>query len=522
MKSTVFLLLLLNTVFTFSQINLEDIWLDYKFYPKQTKNITWIDDHHIIYIEDDEAYKTDYIPGGAQNILITKKAFHKLKTDLAKFHNLNQVELSKYSCDKNERYILLEFNKRSVYRHSYLAYIAIWDMQTSESIILPTKEPIHYPKFSPKSNYLTFIKENNIFNYDLALKKINQVTKDGDKNSIINGMSDWLYEEEFGLKEAYQWDDDEENLFFLQFDETNVPIHELKIDDETTHSYKYPRVGDEISKSRLLCFNPKKNSTEAWESFKSNNYTPQLTIVNQKPVITILNRAQNNLELVQFISKEKRKTIYKETCDTYIELPYVTSYQNNIYLTSERSGFNQLYKIDKKKNLISLTQGSSPISKIYGQNKHGFFYTKVNFPDQNRYLFKTTYTGLTSVISNELGTTTVEVPKDGDYLFSTFSNFNTPPRQSFIYHTGKFISTIEQNNGISNKIDELKLPQLSNHFIENADGDTLAYQLIKPSNFDSTKKYPLITHVYGGPGYQILKNQSSPSQKMYTKRNMEI
>ena len=510
MKSTSFLFLLLITGFTYGQVNLEDIWLDYKFYPKQTKNITWIDQHHIVYIEDEEAYKIDFIPGGNQDILIPKKAFKKLKADLSKAYHLDQVKLSKHSCDANGRYILLEFNKKPIYRHSYSSYIAIWDIQTARAIILPNKKSVQYPSFSPQSNYLTFIEDNNLYNYSFSINKIKQLTKDGYKNRIINGMSDWLYEEEFSLQKAYMWDEKEENLYFLQFDESKVPTHQFQTKDGTTYSYKYPRVGDQISKSTLLCYNTKKNKTEVWASFKANNYTPKFILFEQKPMITTLNRAQNSLELIQFVAKEKRKSLYKETSETYIELPYISSYQNQIYLTSEISGYNQLYKIDKKKNLISLTQGTSPIAKIYGHNKHGFFYTKINFPDQNRYLYKTTLSGHTSIVSNELGTTTVEVPKAGDYLFSTFSSWNTPPRQSFINHSGEFISTIEQNNSTASIIKELKLPQLSNHLIENANGDTLAYQLIKPANFDSTKKYPLITNVYGGPGYQLLQNQYDP------------
>ena len=117
---------------------------------------------------------------------------------------------------------------------------------------------------------------------------------------------------------------------------------------------------------------------------------------------------------------------------------------------------------------------------------------------------------MTTLITQETGTTSVEVSKTGNYLYATFSNWKTPPIQSFIHHSGEIISTIEQNEKLHHTISTIELPEISYHLIENGEGDTLAYQLIKPFNFDSTQKYPLITYVYGGPGYQLVKNKYDP------------
>jgi dipeptidyl-peptidase-4 len=382
------------------------------------------------------------------------------------------------------------------------------------------EQNIQYPSFSPDDSKIAFIKENNLFYYNIKNETTVQITKDGRINHIINGKSDWVYEEEFGLTSAYAWNSGGNKIAYLKFDESAVKEYSFPVYGGQAYpqifSYKYPKVGEANSKISLWYYDlkkkkniqiPIKNETEDWAA-----YLPRIYFSNDGVYIyyMLLNRNQNRLTVERYNTQNKKtETVYNEQNNTYINLPdFILLPDNSFLITSTKENYNQIYWHQADGKMIKkITTGDYNVLNITAidlENQLIYFETNKDKISE-RQVYSINYKTLeTKAITNENGINQVYFAPQLSYYIHRFSN-DTTPTQVRILNSNQTSSTILiDNQRLKEKIKHL--PTKEFFTIKTDDGAELEAWMIKPQNMDSTAKYPLLMYVYGGPGNQEVVN----------------
>ncbi|MDB4835370.1 S9 family peptidase [Cyclobacteriaceae bacterium] len=513
MKLVLALFFLSSFLNLLSQTDLKDIWVTYDFYPKYISDIKWYSDDIHLEIVDNQLVGHHVLPNETFDTILSSQEINNAALYFLKNIKSDNFDVKNYTLSPNKQYLLLEINEESIYRYSSKSHLLLVDLQNMKFHI-PSKQKVLYPKFSPNNKYLSYIDQNNnIKVFDLSNNSIVSITKDGKKNKIINGKSDWVYEEEFELTDAYRWSGN--NLFYLQFDESQVPEFTLKKQlSKGKLSYKYPKVGQPISTIKLNVFDISSGHTKTLYTAPDNTYLPQISVHNESVYITCLNRKQDDLTIYNFEKDNdwKKSKLYHETSSSYIELPEPLIFKSKtIYFTSEKNGYKHLYKLENGTK-TQITAGRWEIDELYTSPNDLIYYSCNQDSKYNRVIksYNTTTKESETVISTE-GINSIEVSPTGKYLFVSNNSRYTPPKYSFLNPSNNYSRFIEKNTRITSKLDTFLFPEIyEGRFSVNEDSTQLSYHLILPPNFDSTKQYPVLTYVYGGPGYQLLKNSYDP------------
>jgi dipeptidyl-peptidase-4 len=421
-----------------------------------------------------------------------------------------------YEFNNNETKLILGVDSEPIYRRSKLGVYYVYDL-ASKSLQLIDKDKIQEPTFSPDSKKVAYGKNNNIFIKNLETNDVIQVTKDGSKNSIINGICDWVYEEEFSFVKAFEWSSDSENIAFLRFDETEVPTFSMDIVGDELYPkqqvFKYPKAGEKNSEVTLLIFNvgSKKTSNINLGDYE---YIPRILWTNEanKLCVTTLNRHQNNLKLYFVDANTTEANIVLNEIDkAYVDIHDNTTFlsDNSFVWTSEKDGFNHIYHYSNEGNLINqITTGNWEVTDFYGVNEktNTVYYQSTEDGSINRSVYSIQLNGKNKQrLTNEIGTNRASFSNNFNYFINNFSSANIPPIYTLHNGEGKLLKEILNNNQLS---DELKNYQLSNKeffTLKTETGEFNAW-IIKPKNFDPTKKYPLFMTQYSGPGSQSVSN----------------
>jgi dipeptidyl-peptidase-4 len=439
--------------------------------------------------------------------------------DSKNLSNLKYFE--SYEFNNNETKLLLGVDAEPIYRHSSLGVFYVYDI-ASKSLQLIDEEKIQEPTFSPDSKKIAYAKNNNLFIKNLETNEVTQITADGKKNSIINGICDWVYEEEFGFVKAFEWNKNSSFVAFLRFDETEVPTFSMDIVGNelypTQQVFKYPKAGEKNATVTLHIFNTSaKETTEI--KLGDYEYIPRLKWTNDANTlsVTTLNRHQNNLKLhFVDITNNTSKVILNETDKAYVDIHDNLTYllDHSFIWTSENDGFNHIYHYDKNGKLINqVTTGNWEVTNFYGVNEktNTVFYQSVENGSINRTIYAIDLNGKNKkLLSNSEGTNNASFSKNLDYFINTFSDANTPPIYTLHNGEGKLLKEILNNNALA---EDLKLYQLSTKeffTLKTNNGEFNAW-LLKPSNFDPNKKYPLFMTQYSGPGSQSVSNSWNSS-----------
>ena len=338
--------------------------------------------------------------------------------DLYDFATLNKVAtifdskshkelegIDSYTFSKDEKKILIANNTDPIFRHSFVADYFMYDI-TTKSLIKITDGKIQEPTFSPDGLKIAFAKENNLFVYDLASKKATQVTTDGKKNSIINGITDWVYEEEFAFVKAFDWNATSDKIAFIRFDESQVPEFSMDIYGKdlypTQQVFKYPKAGEKNAEVSLHIYNVKTLATQKIDLSKYNDfYIARLEFTNDSNTLSaqVLNRHQDNLDLL-FIDANSgvTKVVLNEKDKAYVDVTdNLTFLKDNSFIwTSEKDGFNHIYHYDntgKLKNQI--TKGSWEVTNYYGfdEKANVIYYQSVENGSINRDVYSISLNG---------------------------------------------------------------------------------------------------------------------------------
>lgn len=421
-----------------------------------------------------------------------------------------------YSFNNDETKLILGTDFKKVYRHSFKGTYYMYDI-ASEKLSLIDKD-IQVPTFSPDSKKVAYAKNNNIFIKDLTTSQITQVTKDGKTNNIINGTTDWVYEEEFAFVRAFEWSPDSKHMAFLRFDESNVREFSMGVTGNelypTEHVFKYPKAGEDNAKVSLHIYNlSNKNAKKV--GLGNYEYIARIKWSNDNAILfaTTLNRHQNDLKLhaVNALRTSSSITLH-ETDKAYIDIhDNLTFLDDNSFIwTSERDGFNHIYHYDGSGKLINqITKGDWEVTNYYGYNKEkkAIYYQSVENGSINRGVYSIGLDGNNKkLLSNSEGTNTAAFSKNLNYFINTHSSSTTPPEYTLYNAKGNKLKDIKNNQTLKDKLKGYKISPKEFSTIR-INGYDLNMWMIKPVDFNENKKYPLLMFQYSGPGSQQVANR---------------
>lgn len=421
-----------------------------------------------------------------------------------------------YAFNNDETKLMLGVDEEQIYRHSSLGVFYVYDL-ASKSLQLIDKEKIQEPTFSPDSKKVAYVKNNNIFIKNLETSEVIQITSDGKKNQIINGICDWVYEEEFSFARAFEWSKDSKNLAFLRFDETEVPTFSMDIVGSdlypTQQVFKYPKAGEKNSVVTLHLYNVSAVKTTKID-LGNYEYIPRIKWTNNPEILSVitLNRHQNDLKLFAVnASNFTSKVILNETDKAFVDIQDNLTFlaDNSFIWTSEKSGFNHIYHYSKEGKLINqVTKGNWEVTNFFGINEKNntVYYQSVEDGSINRTIYSIKLNGTSKKrLSNASGTNEAAFSKNLKYFINTFSDANTPPIYSLYNGEGSLLKEILNNKKLSEKLANYNISK-KEFFVLNTKNGVFNAWMLKPNNFDANKKYPMFMTQYSGPGSQSVSN----------------
>lgn len=424
-----------------------------------------------------------------------------------------------YVFNKDETKILFSTQLKQVYRRSSLGTFYVYDIKTKE-FTLVSENQIQEPTFSNDGSKIAYGYNNNLYIKNLESGTTKQITSDGKKNSIINGITDWVYEEEFAFVRAFEWSVNGDKLAYIKFDESNVPEFTMDVYGSelypNSETFKYPKAGEENSEVSLHIYDLKNENTSEVDLSEYNSYyIPRLlwTKDNNLLSVQLTNRHQNVIDLI-FVnaSNNTSKLILKEKDEAYVDVTDNLTFLNNnsFFWTSEKDGWNHLYQYDKEGKLLNqVTKGEWEVTYFYGfdQNTGRVYYQSTENGSINRDVYSVLPNGKNKArLTQKTGTNYASFSADFTYFINTFSDANTP----YIYtlhdaRNGKLLREIKNNNGLKNRLSTYKISPKEFSTI-NINGEDLNIYTIKPLDFDESKEYPLFMYQYSGPGSQNVSN----------------
>lgn len=432
----------------------------------------------------------------------------------ADFPEIN--EISDYSINKTDDKILIATNSTPIYRHSFTSVYYLFDI-ASKSLIKISDNPIQEPLLNKNGSKIAYAFENNLYVFDVATKKTTQITKDGKKNAIINGITDWVYEEEFAFVRAFDWNADGTKLAYIKFDESDVPVFSMDIYGEDLYPqqqvFKYPKAGENNSKVSLHLYDVSKASTQnVTLNAETAYYIPRIKFTNNANVLSVqtLNRHQNQLNLL-FVDANsgKTSTILTEKDKAYVDITDNLTFlnDNSFIWTSEKDGYNHIYHYNNDGSLKKqVTNGNWEVTNYYGYNKSNetIYYQSVENGSTKRDVYSIQLNGSSKKqLSSQSGTNSATFSPDFKYFINNHSSSTKAPSYTLVdASTGKNVKEILNNAALEDKLKKFDLPKKEFTTFKNEVGNELNGYMIKPKNFDAKKKYPVLLYQYSGPGSQ--------------------
>ncbi|CUS80437.1 dipeptidyl-peptidase-4 [Candidatus Kryptonium thompsonii] len=513
---TIVILILTITISASAQkkLTLEDIFKTFKF-RTNTLIKQWLSDEDAYTTLKYDSlsrsmaiYKYDLKSGKEEKIV----SYAELDSQIPNFSK----NVSAYFFSPNKKFILFT-GSLPARRLKTGGNFYLYDIQTKTlKQITNTEEPQAIIKFSPDSRFISFVRNNNIFVYEISTGNFKQLTFDGSE-TILNGLFDWVYEEEFSIIDGYEWSPDGRHIAFWRLDQSKVPVFKL-IDYEPTYlnviDQRYPYAGYPNSTVKIGIVNVQTGDIKYIDFGDEDIYIPRVNWTRNPDILSYqkLNRLQNKLELIFYnIKTGEQKLILTEESNTWVDVhDYLTFLKDGRHFiwASERDGWLHLYlyRIDGK--LINqITEGTFEIDQLcfVDEKNRKIYYTSTEVSPLERHLYVIDFKGLNKKkLSVEAGWHNVDFSPSGSFYIDNHSTITRPPKWKLYSYTGKFIRTLVDNpDDILAGYDK---GEVTFEVVETSDGVKLNAWMIKPANFDSTRKYPVLFYVYGGPGSQTVRN----------------
>ncbi|MEH0154228.1 S9 family peptidase [Limibacter armeniacum] len=523
MKKPLFLILMLCGMMTqlyaqpsAEKITLEDIWKDYKFYPKSVHGIRWMKDGQFYSsLTENNIVKYDVTNGEAVSTILSGNTLQPV------------IKIEDYSFSADEQKILLMTQKQSIYRRSFKADYYVYDLANKSLKKLSENGKQSYATFSPDGTKVAFARNNNLFVVDLASMSETQVTTDGQFNHIINGSADWVYEEEFSMAKAFFWSPDSKKIAFYTFNEAHVKEYNMQMWNGADpypldYRFKYPKAGEDNSEIKISIYDVAGAKVQPVNIGQNRDiYIPRVQWTQDSNLLSVirLNRLQNKLEILHAnATTGESNVVLTEESQTYVDIDYcddLTYLENGkefIY-TSEKDGFKHIYLYKMDGSLVrQITKGNWEVTELVGidesSKKPVLYYisTEVSPLDKDFYSVRVDGKNKTK-LSHEKGTTGVNMSNDFKYYIENFSSSAHVPTVALYQTNGnKLIKKLQENGEYAEKVNNYGFVEKEHFtFKTNQDVELFGYML-KPADFDENKQYPVLMFQYSGPGSNQVAN----------------
>ncbi|QIA08311.1 S9 family peptidase [Draconibacterium halophilum] len=524
MKKLLILSVIFLTFFTLQaqqpqKISLEDIFQKGTFRAKSVYGLRSMNDgiHYTTLEEQSKIVKYSYKTGDEIEVLF----------DITKIDDAPISAFSAYKFSDDETKILLTTERKSIYRRSYTAEFYVWNSVTEELSQLSDKGAQQLATFSPDGNYIAYVRDNNIFIKNLKFGSTHQATTDGKYNEIINGAPDWVYEEEFGYNKAFWWSPDSKFLAYVRFDEREVrefsmPMYAGAAPTRSAnklypgeYTFKYPKAGETNSMVEVYSYEVKtKIAIKVDIGEETDIYIPRLkwTPDDNELVVMRLNRHQNQIDILyanpftgdtrNFLTEKNDRYIAEDFLDAFTYLA-----DGSFVVQSERDGWSHLYLYDKQGfEITQLTEGEFDVTDFYGydEDKELYYYqAAAESPLRREVYYISEDKEEKGKLSTLEGTNRAVFSTNFKYFINYYSSAKVP---NFITlhenKKGEQIRFLQKNTVLKNTIKNMNIPQKEFFTFTSSEGVELNGWMIKPNDFDASKKYPVFMTQYSGPNSQ--------------------
>lgn len=520
-KIVLSIFLLICNTHSFLQTNVltnELIWASRKFSPDYIYSVRSMNDgEHFSVIEGNKIEKYSYTN------------FDKSVGTIVDGTTLEGITIDDYFFNADETKVLLATNQTQIYRRSFTADYYVLDLKTNQVNVLYKKGAQMLADFSPDGSKVAFVFENNIYIKDLSSNIVTQVTTDGEKNKIINGSADWVYEEEFEVTKSLYWSPKGTKIAYLKYNESDVPDYTMEYYKGGTYpspyTFKYPKAGEVNSKLSLFVYDlSTKNNTEV--IIGNYEYVPGMKWTNDdnKFVFLVMNRHQNELSYVMSEVKNEKVVsggiFYTDKSDTYVEVDNSLLFLadgKSFIRTSEKSGFRHIYKVGFDGKEEQITTGEWDVIELKGvdETKGTIYYTSAEEGAIYQSLYSISLNGKKKVkLSTKKGHNNADFSTGMKYYINYYTNANTPHEISLNNSKGTELSLLVDNAALKNELAKYALSKKEFITIKGVAHELNAF-IIKPPNFDENKKYPVYFNIYNGPGHNTVNDSWEGNNFLY-------
>lgn len=450
-----------------------------------------------------------------------------------------------YSFAPDGSKLLIATETQYIYRHSHTAVYYLYSLKRNlegriNNVVerLSDGGPQQAPVFSPDGNLVAFVRDNNIYLVKLLFgNSESQVTEDGARNRVLNGIPDWVYEEEFSFDRALEFSADSKMLAYIRWDESEVPSYSFPLfagerprytgfeKYPGEYTYKYPKTGEPNSKVSVHTYDIKSHVTRKMQvPLDEEGYIPRIRFTKDadKLAVVTLNRHQNRLELY-FADPRSTvcKLVLRDETDTYIKeavLDQLRFYPDNFSFVSERSGFNHLYWYGMNGTLQKqVTSGQWEVKEFLGYDETNgtFYYTSNEGSPLRQAVYKIDRKGKKSCLTTEAGTNSAQFSTDLKYFMNRYTSLDTPTVITLNDNTGKRLATLVDNARLKALLAEYDVPRKEFFTFRTGEGTELNGWMMKPTDFSEARKYPVLLYQYSGPGSQEVTDRFSISWETY-------
>ena len=514
----------------FNLIGAQDLSLDLgelmdgKYDPNRLEAIRSMrNDQYYTVLEEDKTSNTNSLVSYAYSNALERKVL----IDSNRFPEKNKF--SGYIFSNDEQKILLETLTDNIYRRSKQAIYWIYDIKTN-SLEKLFDQKVQEPLFSPDGSKVAYVYRRNLFIKNLELDIVKQITYDGDYQTI-NGITDWVYEEEFGFVRAFDWSQDSNQIVYMRFDESNVPIFSMDVYGNQTYPFpymfRYPKAGEENSIIELIIYNTSSQTKETID-FENETpyYIPRIQFIGGRHslIIQTLNRHQNKLKLWRWNTKKKNlQLLLTEIDEAYVsindDLKFIED--DGFLWTSEKDGYRHIYHFDKDGKLINqVTQGDWEVTTIYNYNPKSkeIYFQSVEGSSIERGIYAIDISGRGKrKLQPTQGFNGATFSTNNGYYIHSYSDELTPPIYTlYETRTNRPIRQLMNNKSLIEKLESYNFSEKEFSTIQ-INGSELNMWMIKPADFDANKKYPLLMFQYSGPGSQQVSNRWGDSRTLWHK-----
>lgn len=491
------------------KITLEDVFKSSMLSPKSVRGINWM--------KDGRYYSAIQQGPSGPKVVRINVATGETEGVLIDGEELG-LNFSSYAFNPDETKALLSSEVESIYRRSSKAIFHVLDLESKELKTLMDGKKIMFASLSPDNDKVAFVMDNDLYVIQLADLSLKRITQDGAYNKIINGAADWVYEEEFSMSKAFSWSPDGKKIAFIRFDETEVPEFNMQTWGDLypqDYRFKYPKAGEKNSVVSIHVHhldNDKKVKVDSGS--ETDIYLPRIywTGRNDELMYLRMNRLQNQLDLLLAdINSGSSSLVLQETSETYVDLNYNDNFLflqdgSGFIRTSEQDGYKHIYLHDMKGKMVrQITSGDWEVTSLLGVDEKGkkiYFLSTENSPLQ-RHLYVINLNGKGKKrLTPENGTFSINMSPDFKFFIASHSSSTSPLQVSLHESSGKQIKVLEDNGELKANLDKLDFWHKEYFTFPTVDGTGLNGYMIKPSDFNPERKYPVLMFVYGGPGSQ--------------------